>query len=125
MLISGFDNFLFSIVMRSRVHPLRVGCVGANQIFDADEIFVSYMSLTTPKTVYQYNMRTTNKEVVKVTPVNGFDASKYDTMRTEVTVRDGVKVPVSIAYRKDLRTKNGRGGGTCSHAHAGGCLRST
>jgi oligopeptidase B len=61
-----------------------LGCVGANQMFDADEIFVSYMSLTTPKTVYRYNMRTGDKKVVKVTPVNGFDADKYDTMRTQV-----------------------------------------
>lgn len=43
-----------------------LGCVGANRIFDTDHLLVSYMSLTTPKTVYRYNMRTTEKSVVKV-----------------------------------------------------------
>ena len=53
-----------------------LGCVGANQEFCAEEIFVTYMSLTTPKTVYRYNMRTQDKTVIKVTPVNGFNAEK-------------------------------------------------
>lgn len=86
-----------------------LGCVGANQIFDADHIFITYMSLTTPKTVYRYNMRTGDKVAVKTTPVHGFDADKYATCRIEVAVRDGTKVPVSIAYRKDLRVTDGKG----------------
>jgi oligopeptidase B len=44
---------------------------------------------------------------VKTTPVKGFDSSKYTTMRLEITARDGVKVPVSIAYRTDKRTHKG------------------
>ena len=52
-------------------------------------------------------MRTAVKAVVKTTPVKGYDADKYATTRMEVTVRDGTKVPVSLAWRKDAKTPKG------------------
>ena len=84
-----------------------LSCVGANQVFDTDDVMFSYQSLTTPKTVYRYDMRTAVKAVVKTTPVKGYDADKYATTRMEVTVRDGTKVPVSLAWRKDAKTPKG------------------
>ena len=44
---------------------------------------------------------------MKTTPVKGYDADKYATTRMEVTVRDGTKVPVSLAWRKDAKTPKG------------------
>tara|TARA_B100001142_G_scaffold329410_1_gene392599 strand:+ start:1317 stop:2951 length:1635 start_codon:yes stop_codon:yes gene_type:complete len=82
-------------------------CVSANQNFDASRLFVAYQSLTTPKTVYAYDVASGAREVVMTTPVRGYDQNKYVTTRVEVSVRDGTRVPVSIAYRKDLRKKNG------------------
>ena len=82
-------------------------CVGANQIWDTDDIYVSYSSLVSPRTVYKYNMNSKEKQEMKTTPVKGFHSSQYTTMRVEVTARDGVKVPVSIAYRTDKRVHKG------------------
>ena len=84
-----------------------LSCVGANQIFETDQLYVSYASMTSPRTVYLYDMRTHAKEVAKVTPVlGGFDASKYATARLEITARDGTKVPVSLAWRRDVVSKS-------------------
>ena len=79
----------------------------ANQIWDTDDIYVSYSSLVSPRTVYKYNMNSKEKQEMKTTPVKGFHSSQYTTMRVEVTARDGVKVPVSIAYRTDKRVHKG------------------
>ena len=81
--------------------------VSANQVWDTDEIYVAYSSLTSPRTVYKYNMLAKTKEEMKTTKVKGFDSTKYTTMRLEVTARDGVKVPVSIAYKTDMRSHKG------------------
>lgn len=84
-----------------------LSCVGANQVFASDKIFLSYTSMTTPKTVYSYDMRRGVREAVKTTPVKGYDAKKYVTERIEVIARDGTMVPVSVAYRADRREANG------------------
>jgi oligopeptidase B len=52
-------------------------------------------------------MNTQARKEMKKTPVKGFDTGKYTTMRLEVTARDGVKVPVSIAFKTDMRSHRG------------------
>ncbi len=64
----------------------------------------SYTSLTTPGTIYDVNMRTGERKLRKQTKVlGGFDSSKYATERRWATARDGVKVPVSLVYRKGFK----------------------
>ncbi len=60
----------------------------------------SYTSLTTPATTYDLNTATGERKVLKQQPVIGYDAGKYETERVWVTARDGVKVPVSLVYKK-------------------------
>ncbi len=67
----------------------------------------SYTSLTTPATTYELNTRTGERKLLKQQPVIGYDASKYQTERLWVTARDGVKVPVSLVYKKGFK-KDGR-----------------
>ena len=63
-----------------------------------------YTSMTTPSSVYQYNMRTGEKQLLKETPVlGGFDKSEYATERIWATARDGVKVPISLVYHKNTK----------------------
>ena len=63
-----------------------------------------YSSLTTPQTTYDLNMRTGERALRKRQPVlGGFDSANYQTERTWVKARDGVKVPVSLVYRKGLK----------------------
>ena len=64
--------------------------------------------MTTPTTVFELNTATGERRQLKVQPVIGYDASKYETDRVWITARDGVKVPVSLVYRKGYQ-KDGKG----------------
>ncbi|MBN6150967.1 S9 family peptidase [Xanthomonas sp. AmX2] len=63
----------------------------------------SYTSLTTPATTYEINTRSGERRLLKQQPVIGYDASKYQTERLWVSARDGVKVPVSLVYKKGFK----------------------
>ena len=86
-----------------------LGCVGANQRFDAAHVFLTRAGATEPKTVYRVDAKTGAKAVAKRTPAIGFDEAEYETMRMEVPSRDGrVKIPVSVAWRRDKVDFRGR-----------------
>ncbi|MFT4179415.1 MAG: S9 family peptidase [Thermomonas sp.] len=67
----------------------------------------SYTSMTTPATVYELNVKTGERRLLKQQPVPGYDPSQYVTERLWATARDGTKVPVSIVYKKGFE-KNGK-----------------
>ncbi|KFF16751.1 S9 family peptidase [Flavobacterium hydatis] len=77
--------------------------------FDTDILRYSYQSLATPSSVIDFNMKTKTKEILKEQQVLGgkFDKDNYIEERIWVTVTDGVKVPISMVYRKGLE-KNGK-----------------
>lgn len=76
---------------------------GAQGDFDSTRLRYIYTSFTSPTTVVDYNMETGEKVVRKVMPVlGGFDSTKYFSERVMATATDGVKVPISLVYRKDL-----------------------
>ena len=61
-----------------------------------------YSSMTTPNSVFDYDMNTQAKELRKQLEVLGeFDASHYATERVFATARDGVEVPISLVYHVD------------------------
>ncbi|WP_419814908.1 S9 family peptidase [Glacieibacterium sp.] len=70
---------------------------------DAPLLRLSYSSMVTPQTVFDYDVaaRTLVTRKVQVVP-SGYDASAYATERLWATAPDGVKVPVSVVYRRDL-----------------------
>jgi oligopeptidase B len=73
----------------------------SNYDFDTDLIRVSYTSMTTPASVYDYNMKTRELTLLKEQEVVGdFDKHNYHTERLFATARDGVKVPITLVYRK-------------------------
>ncbi|NUO01828.1 MAG: S9 family peptidase, partial [Saprospiraceae bacterium] len=76
----------------------------SNYDFDTDLIRVNYTSLTTPSSVYDYNMQTRKLTLLKEQEVVGdFDKDNYHTERLYATARDGVKVPISLVYRKGFK----------------------
>jgi oligopeptidase B len=60
----------------------------------------SYQSLVTPPTVFDYDTKSGKSLLLKQQEVPGYVASQYVSERQWVTVRDGVKVPLSIVYKK-------------------------
>lgn len=76
--------------------------IGQNPDFDTDILRYGYTSLTTPNSVIDFNMKDRSSEVKKEQVVLGdFNKDNYTSKRLWVEARDGVKIPVSIVYRKD------------------------
>lgn len=72
-----------------------------NPDFDSEILRFGYTSMTTPSSVYDYNMNTRDKVLLKQQEVvGGYDESLYDSKRLWVTARDGEKVPMSLVYKK-------------------------
>ncbi len=79
----------------------------ANAEFAADKFRFNYQSLTTPPTVYDYDMATKERLILKRTEVlGGYDPARYRTERIYATASDGARVPISLVYRIGL-AKNG------------------
>jgi oligopeptidase B len=77
--------------------------------FDTDILRYSYQSLATPSSVIDFNMKTKTKEILKEQEVLGgkFDKNNYIEERVWVNARDGVRIPISMVYRKGLE-KDGK-----------------
>jgi len=79
-----------------------------NYVLDTDLVRVGFTSMTTPNSYFDYNMVTKELTLLKQQEVLGdFDSNNYKSERQFVTARDGVKVPVSIVYRKGFK-RNGK-----------------
>ncbi len=88
--------------------PAYLAYVSANYEFDTPLLRYGYTSLTTPNSVYDYNMTTKEKTLLKQEEVlGGFNREDYVTERISAPARDGKMVPVSIVYRKGT-TNNGK-----------------
>ena len=88
--------------------PVYTASIGANAEYDTKLLRFNYTSLVTPNSVFDYNMATRERELKKQQPVlGGYDPTKYQSERIYATASDGVKVPISLVYRKGL-VQNGR-----------------
>ena len=84
--------------------PAYVAGIGYNPDFNTNGLRYSYSSLTTPNSTFDYNMDTKEKTLKKQQEVlGGFDKNNYVSERVYATARDGVKVPVSLVYRKGTK----------------------
>ena len=80
--------------------PAYVAYTGTNPEYDTDKLRYGYTSLTTPSSVYEYDLNTMSDTLLKQQEVVGdFRASRYASERIWVKARDGARVPVSIVYR--------------------------
>jgi len=78
-----------------------------NPDYNTNVLRLSYTSMTTPASIYDFNMDTQQRELKKQTEVlGGFNKEAYASERLWATVRDGVKVPISLVYKKGMQ-KNG------------------
>jgi oligopeptidase B len=82
--------------------------LGQNAEIDTHIVRYEYNSLTTPKTTYDYDIQTGEKQLMKRDPVLGdFDPANYRTEFLWANARDGTKVPVSLVYRNGF-ARNGK-----------------
>lgn len=77
--------------------------VASNWEYDTDALRFSYQSMVRPASTYETDLRTGERRLLKQQEVlGGFDPEDYRAERVWATARDGVKVPLSIVYRRDL-----------------------
>jgi oligopeptidase B len=78
--------------------------MGANPEFDTDAIRYTYQSMVTPSSVYEYDLNTKTRMLLKQQEVlGGYDPTKYEARRIWATARDSTKVPISLVYKKGLK----------------------
>jgi oligopeptidase B len=74
-----------------------------NPEFDTEFFRYGYTSLTTPFSIFDYHMKTKEKTLLKQEPVLGdFDPQNYQSERHYAIADDGMKIPISVVYRKGL-----------------------
>lgn len=83
--------------------PVYTSDIGTNSEFETTTLRLGYSSMTTPSSVYDYDMNGRTLELKKRARVVGdFDPAEYATERVTATVSDGTEVPISLVYRRDL-----------------------
>ncbi len=81
--------------------PAYTASIGANPDYNTDVVRFNYTSLSTPNSVYDYNMVTKEKKLQKQQEVLGdFKINDYVTERLFATAKDGTKVPIAVVYKK-------------------------
>jgi oligopeptidase B len=84
--------------------PVYAASRGSNPEYDSTRFRYGYQSLITPPSVFDLDLARNSASLMKQQAVlGGYDAGQYASERLWVRARDGVRVPVSIVYRKDRR----------------------
>ena len=84
--------------------PVYAAATGDNYVFDSSVVRYNYQSLVTPPSVFDYDVNTQKSTLVKQTEVpGGFDRANYVAERVFATAPDGVKIPISLVYKKGVR----------------------
>jgi len=112
--VNGLQQILVRDLIRSSDHyvdfpePVYTVNGGDNPDFNSDILRFSYMSLVTPRSVFDYNMKTNERELKKQTEVlGGYDPELYQSERIFAKTDDGVLIPISLVYKKGIK-KNGK-----------------
>lgn len=109
--IDGLDQIeIRDYADAAKIKPIKfaeasyVAGLGDNPEYDVSKLRLDYESMVTPDTVFDYTVATGAFETLKVQEIpSGYDASQYVTERVMITARDGVKVPVSVVYKKGFK----------------------
>jgi oligopeptidase B len=84
--------------------PTYLAYISTNRDFNTTTLRFGYTSMTTPNSIYDYDMVRREKKLQKQDEVlGGFNSDNYTTERLYATAYDGAKVPISIVYRKGLK----------------------
>ncbi len=88
--------------------PTYTAATNNNPEFKTTKFRYSYQSLTTPGSVYEYDVTSHESALLKRVEIpGGFDPSRYKSERVFATSADGTKVPISVVYRIDKKKADG------------------
>lgn len=87
--------------------PTYTAWTSVNPDFNSEILRFGYTSMTTPSSTFDYDMVSKKKTLLKQQEVIGeFNKDDYQSERIYVEARDGIKIPLSIVYKKGIE-KNG------------------
>jgi oligopeptidase B len=131
VLLEGMDNFKDFLVLSERENGLTnlhvlpkngdaafylkfheevfMAYTAINPDYDSTVLRLGYTSLTTPNSVYDYDLVKKSFTLLKQEAVLDahFNTENYHTQRLYATAADGVKVPISIVFNKN-KIKKGK-----------------
>jgi oligopeptidase B len=82
--------------------PAYNASIGDNPEFAAAHVRFQYESFVTPRSIFDYNVRTRERTLRKQQPVlGGYDPTQYASERLHATASDGTRIPLSVVYRRD------------------------
>ena len=88
--------------------PCYFACLGDNPEPESTVARIYYSSLTTPGSLFEFDLATGKRTLLKQQKVLGdFNKELYKSERIFITARDGVEVPASLVYRSDKFKKDG------------------
>lgn len=107
---NGLKSILIYHIPTGEVHdvefpdPVFTTGSSANLEFESQVLRFKYSSLTRPASQYDYDLKTRTRTLLKQTEIKGgYDPELYGSERFFAIAPDGVKVPISLVYRKDMR----------------------
>lgn len=78
--------------------------LAGNPEFNTTTVRFNYQSMVTPSSVYDYDLNTRQRKLLKQQEVlGGYDAKNYEAKRIWAVARDATKVPVSLVYKKGIK----------------------
>lgn len=81
-----------------------VAVLGDNREYEINQLRLSYQSMVTPMTVFDYDLATRTLITRKVQDIpSGYDPGLYETKRLMAPARDGKMVPISLVYKKGFK----------------------
>src|SRR5256886_11469210 len=84
--------------------PAYNASIGENPEIGASHVRFQYESFVTPRSIFDYDIRTRERSLRKQQPVlGGYDLSQYVSERLHATALDGTRVPLAIVHRRDTR----------------------
>lgn len=93
------DRRPLEIAMPEEVHE---SGPGSNVEYQSATFRFGYTSMVTPPSVFELDVATGERSLLKQQPVLGdFDADVYETRRVWATAPDGTQVPISLVWRPD------------------------
>ena len=78
--------------------------LGVNDDYETKRLFYTYNSLTTPSSVFEYDIASGEKKLwfqKRLLDVN-FQSSDYQSERVWAVANDGTKIPLSLVYKKGI-----------------------
>ena len=88
--------------------PVYNAYLGENYEWNTPVIRYWHESPVTPAALYEYNMDSRERVLLKQEEVlGGYDPSQYASERLFATAKDGTKIPISIVYKKGFK-KDGK-----------------